>query len=49
MNEWFGSIIGFLSGCVIGWIAFGTMTIEDCTKIGGFTAGGRAFVCEVKK
>ena len=49
MNEMTTTLIGLAFGLVLGWVAFGVNTIEDCTKIGGFTAGGKAFICEVKK
>ncbi len=42
-------VVLFLVGVVMGWISFGFSVIEDCNKIGAFTAGGRGYVCEVKK
>lgn len=48
-NEETMLLSSFLVGVVVGWIAFGTTTIEECKRIGAFVAGGNAFICEVKK
>jgi hypothetical protein len=49
MNEITATLIGFIFGIVIGWVAFGMSVIEDCKKINGFVAAGNAYTCEVKK
>ncbi len=45
----FPAAIIFMSGILLGWGALAISISSDCPRLGGFTLGGKTYVCEVKK